>query len=47
MKNNEFLEVPYMICSHGLLLRNNLSQKDYNDSTKVQYDLYKIENKKP
>jgi len=37
----------YMICSHGLLLRNNLSQKDYNDSTKVQYDLYKIENKKP
>ena len=32
----------YMICSQGLLLRNNSSRRDYDDSTKIKYDLYKI-----
>jgi len=32
----------YIISSQGLLLRNNSSQKSYDDNTKIKYDLYKI-----
>jgi hypothetical protein len=38
----EYTPNHYIICSQGLLLRNNSSQMLYDDSVKIKYDLYRI-----